>query len=89
MYIDKFIPKALPICKVQFKNYPDAVGAVDSSTIPFYRPQIKEDQKKSWDAKNHQNGIKLQALVNPAGKAIHICTNYLGTAHDKKVFDLS
>ena len=89
VFIDKFIPKALPTCRVQFKNYPDAVGAVDSSTIPFFRPQAKDDQKKSWDAKNHQNGIKLQALVNPAGKAIHICTNFLGATHDKKVFDLS
>ena len=32
IFIDQFIPKTLPICKTHFKNYPDAVGAVDSST---------------------------------------------------------
>ena len=89
IFIWKFIPKSIPTCKIQFTNYPSAVGAVDSTTIKFYQPISKSLKLKSWDAKNKVNGIKLQALVNPAGIAIHICTDYLGATHDKKLFDLS
>lgn len=88
-FINKFIPKTLPPSKVQFKNFPDAVGAVDSSTIQFNKPSSRELLKASWDAKNKVNGIKLQALVNPEGRAIHITTQYLGGTHDKKIFDVS
>ena len=89
IFIKKFIPKELPVCKKQFINFPDAVGAVDSSTIEFYRPVEHDKMKKSWDAKNHINGIKLQAVVNPAGIAIHVNIDYLGSVHDKKLFDVS
>ena len=89
IFIWKFIPKSIPTCKTQFTNYPSAVGAVDSTTIKFYQPSSKTLKQKSWDGKNKVNGIKLQALVNPAGIAIHICTDYLGATHDKKLFDLS
>ena len=89
IFIKKFIPKELPNCKKQFINFPDAVGAVDSSTIEFNRPKAREEQKKTWDAKNHINGIKLQAVVNPAGIAIHVNIDYMGSVHDKKLFDVS
>ena len=45
--------------------------------------------RKSWDGKNHVNGIKLQAVVNPARMAIHVNIDYLGSVHDKKLFDVS
>lgn len=89
IFVKKFIPKELPTCKKQFTNFPDAVGAVDSTTIEFYRPTDHEKMKKSWDGKNHVNGIKLQAVVNPAGIAIHVNIDYLGSVHDKKLFDVS
>ena len=89
VFASKFIPKTLIHCKRQFINFPSAIGAVDSSTIEFYRPKSREKQKESWDAKNRINGIKLQALVNPAGKAIHVCVDYMGSVHDKKLFDIS
>ena len=45
--------------------------------------------RKSWDGKNHVNDIKLQAVVNPARMAIHVNIDYLGSVHDKKLFDVS
>ena len=89
VFIKKFIPVDIPRSKVLFINYPDAVGAVDSTTIRTYRPQKFEKQKATWDAKNKVNGVKLQALVNPEGRAIHISTKFLGGTHDKKCFDIS
>ena len=89
IFVSRFIPHELVHCRQQFVNFPSAIGAVDSSTIEFYRPKAKAEQKESWDAKNKINGIKLQALVNPQGKAIHICVEYLGGVHDKKLFDVS
>ena len=89
IFVKKFIPKELPTCKKQFTNFPDAVGAVDSTTIEFYRPTDHEKMRKSWDGKNHVNGIKLQAVVNPARMAIHVNIDYLGSVHDKKLFDVS
>lgn len=88
-FINKFIPKSIPISRIQFKNFPDAVGAVDSTTIRFYKPESHILKKVTWDAKNRVNGIKLQALVNPDGRAIHISTDFMGATHDKKLFDVS
>ena len=89
IFISKFIPKSIPTCHTLFKNYPSAVGAIDSSTIKFYIPPTKQMQHDTWDGKNRINWIKLQALVNPAGIAIHICTDYLAGTHDKRIYDLS
>ena len=86
IFVKKFIPKELPTCKKQFTNFPDAVGAVDSTTIEFYRPTDHEKMRKSWDGKNHVNGIKLQAVVNLARMAIHVNIDYIGSVHDKKTF---
>ena len=89
VFIDKFIPKSIPICSKEFINFPDAIGAVDSTTIPFYCPIDVDEKRASWDGKNHINGLKLQALVNPSGKAIHLNAEYNASVHDKKLFDIS
>ena len=47
VFIRKFIPKSIPTCRIQFKNFPSAIGAVDSSTIPFYRPSDTQKKKAS------------------------------------------
>ena len=88
IFIQRFIPKSIPSCDKEFKNFPYAVGAVDSTTIPFNCPSNKTERLASWDAKNHTNGIKLQALVNPAGRAIHLNADYNASVHDKKSFDV-
>lgn len=61
--------------KSQFQNYPDAVAAVDSTTIPFYIPPNDEEKRKTYDFKNAVNGHKLQAAVTPDGLAIHTFSN--------------
>ena len=53
IFIKKFIPKQIPICKKQFVNFPDAVGAVDSITIKFFRPKNSDLMRKSWDGKKN------------------------------------
>ena len=89
IFAKKFIPSQFVPCRLEFENYPEAVAAVDSTTIPFYNPGNYDEKKKSWDGKNHINGIKLQLAVNPAGIAIHINCEYIAGTHDKKIFDLS
>ena len=89
IFIEKFVPKSIPTCTKEFVNFPDAIGAVDSTTIPFYCPFTEDEKRASWDGKNHLNGIKLQALVNPCGKAIHLNADHNAAIHDKKLFDIS
>lgn len=86
---EKFIPKNIPQSTREFVNFPDAVGAVDSTTIPFYCPIDKIEKHISWDGKNHINGQKLQVIVNPDGTAIHVNAEFQGAVHDKKLFDVS
>lgn len=72
IFIELFIPKTPPIPRLKFKFFPHAVGAVDSSTIPWTWPTEKELLTGSWDTKNSINGAKMQVLVNPDGICIHI-----------------
>ena len=72
-----------------FQNFPWCVGAVDTTTIAFLRPQSKQEQSMSWDAKNHVNGRKLEVLVDPSGQAIYANANFLAATHDKRIFDES
>ena len=51
VFVKKFIPVDLSRSKVLFVNFPDAVGAIDSTTIRTYRSQKFEKQKATWDAK--------------------------------------
>lgn len=89
VFIKAFVPSKYVKCNKEFENFPDAIGAVDSTTVPFYCPEDKDEKKATWDGKNHVNGHKLQALVNPAGQAIHLNADYHASVHDKKLFDVS
>ncbi|KAI5505797.1 DDE endonuclease family [Trichomonas vaginalis G3] len=92
IFASYFLPNHCPpltSMKNKFTNFPDAVAAVDSTTIPFNIPSVKEERLYSWDEKNHCNGIKLQVLVSPDGKAIHQNVEFMAAVHDKKIFDLS
>ena len=89
IFAKKFIPSSFTKSKKEFDNFPDAVGAIDSTTIPFAMPSSKDMQVSSWDGKNHINGQKLQLLVNPDGIAIHINYDFMAGTHDKKICDLS
>ena len=89
VFIKQFIPKTLPAFSKSFVNYPSAVGAIDTTTIEFHRPNDLAIQKASWDAKHRINGVKLQALVGPHGRAIHVNADFMASTHDKKIFDLT
>ena len=89
IFVKKFIPADLPRCLVEFDNFPEAVGAIDSTTIPFLLPSDLDERPKTFDAKNHVNGLKIQLLVNPRGIAIHVNADFYASTHDKKIFDLS
>ena len=89
VFVAEFIPQtSIPESKTKFQNYPGAVGALDSTTIPHYRPLSINEQRKTFDGKNHLNGFKLQVLVNPDGFAIH-CATAPASVHDKRLFDNS
>ena len=49
--VNKFISKVMTSKRRQFINFPDPIGAVDSTTIHFYCPTEKEEKKASSDAK--------------------------------------
>ena len=49
IFAKKFIPSQFVPCRLEFENYPEAVAAVDSTTIPFYNPGNYDEKKKSWD----------------------------------------
>ena len=90
IFTKKFIPQTyIPESTLKFKNYPSAVAAIDSTTIPHNKPLKFEEQKLTYDHKNAINGLKVQALVNPDGQAFHITIEPHASVHDKKIFDNS
>ena len=82
-------PTYSPQTEVKFQNFPWCIGAVDTTTIAFLKPQSKAEQAASWDAKNHVNGLKLEVLVDPSGQASYANANFLAATHDKRIFDES
>ena len=90
IFSNLYIPqKTIPSCQNSFKNFPSAVGVVDTTTVQHYRPLKINDQKLTYDFKNGVNGQKVQVLVNPDGQAIHVTIEEHGSMHDKKIFDNS
>ena len=90
IWTKEFIPQKPPIPARKFANYPSMIGAVDTTTIGINRPHFQKGQTDyTWDAKNHMNGRKLEALVNPDGQAIWLSAKYFARMHDKKIFDTS
>ena len=75
--------------KQNFINFPDAVGALDTTIIKHYRPSDDHDEKLTYSPKHHLAGLKIQALVNPDGLAIHIYIEPNGAKHDKLIAEES
>ena len=89
LFINLFLPKKIVPCRQKFKNFPSAVGAIDTTTVPHNRPILIKDQKKTFDFKRHKNGAKLQILCNPEGLAIQAYATLNGSMHDKCLFEVS
>jgi len=94
----KLISKFLPVSGEEargypqnrkFLNFPNAIGAVDSSIIKIRRPENNEEQKKFYSGKHKKHCIKFQCIVNPDGICIHYSGIYPGKKHDVKIFEQS
>jgi hypothetical protein len=72
-----------------FINFPEAIGAVDSTLIPIRIPKKIELKTELYSAKHKQHGFKLQVLVAPNEICLHLANLRNGTVHDKRIFDES
>ena len=86
--INRFLghPVQLREDELHFRNYANAVGAIDTTVIPILKPMDKEIQKKYYSQKHNGCGIKIQALVRPNGLCTAFSAGYRGAVHDIKVF---
>ena len=73
----------------QFKYYPLACGAIDTTLVQISKPRSKTEQKLYWSHKHSQCGIKIQALVRPNGICTSFMFGYPGSIHDMKVLEES
>ena len=65
-----------------FSNFPNAVGAIDTTFILINKPGSHDDQKKNWSFKHGQCGVKIQALVRPNGLCALFQVGIQGSVHD-------
>ena len=72
--------------ELHFQNFPNAIGAIDTTHIQISKPIERERQRNNWSQKHGCCGVKIQALVRPNG----ICTCFFGfsngSEHDMAVF---
>ena len=47
--------------ELHFQNFPNAVGAIDTTFILINKPDSKEEQKRNWSFKHGMCGVKIQA----------------------------
>ena len=86
IWISEYLPQQIIPTKNHFINYPECVGAIDTTTIPINRPTHDLNlMKQTWDAKNKKNGYKLEALVNPDGIAIFARAGIPAAEHDLSI----
>lgn len=86
----EFINRKVPLDnELQFKHYPQACGAIDTTLIPISKPRNFEEQKQYYSMKHGQCGVKIQALVRPNGICTMFTFGYPGSVHDMKVLKIS
>ena len=73
--------KLIPSVK-KFTNFPDCVGALDSTLIRHYQPSDPYGRRRCFSEKHKGAGVKLQALVNPDGLAVNIYIEKFAAKHD-------
>ena len=87
IWINKFIPQKIIPCKSAFINFPDCIGAIDTTTITTNKPSLDSELKKlTWDGKNKKNGFKIETIVNPDGIAIFVKAGIPASQHDFGIF---
>ena len=70
----------------RFQNFPNAIGAIDTSFILIEKPGLREEQKKNWSYKHGSCGVKIQCLVRPNGLCTMFKVNVPGSIHDITIF---
>ena len=72
-----------------FKNFPNAIGALDATLIPTVQPANKVDNDAWFSGKHQHHGAKLQVISAPDGTVIHFGGVIPGRRNDKFLFDQS
>ena len=86
--VSKFcvMPIQLKPDEPHFANFPNAVGAIDTTFILINKPGSHEEQKKNWSFKHGRCGVKIQALVRPNGLCALFQAGIQGSVHDLTAF---
>ena len=69
-----------------FRNFPNAVGALDTTFILINKPASHDEQKKNWPFKHNRCGMKIQCLVRPNGLCALFQAGIPGSIHDITIF---
>lgn len=66
------------------KGFPDVIGAIDGTTLPFYRaPSLDKD---SWITRNGEFAMGATAICDDRSVFIYFGTGYPGSCHDSSAF---
>ena len=86
-----YLPKSIRDINIssQFKNFPQAIGAVDATLIPVQKPSDRENEGLYYSGKHHAHGAKVQVVVSSDGFAIHVSKVIPGRRHDAFLFRIS
>ena len=89
--VDRFCqqPILLDPNEKHFQNFPNAIGAIDTTFILIEKPIDKEEQKRNWSYKHGTCGVKIQCLVRPSGLCSKFVANVPGSIHDITIFKQS
>ena len=71
----------------EFKNFPNALEAIDVTFQKTYKRGSLHKQKRSlYSGKHKQFGLKTEVAVGPDGRARFVSKLYHGSIHDMKMF---
>ena len=86
-----YLPKSIRDINIssQFKNFPQAIGAVDATLILVQKPSDRENEGQYYSGKHHAHGAKVQVVVSSDGFAIHASKVIPGRRHDAFLFRIS
>ena len=86
--IQRYAPmrKDIPPEAIRFHNFPDAIGAVDTTLLPIAKPSNEIGRRGYYSKKHNQHGCKLQVCVTAFGQCIHWHYENWGSKHDITIF---
>jgi hypothetical protein len=86
---ENLIPKSLNnvLWRNTFKHFPRTFAIVDASPIFITRRTVRQTQCSSEKFKRHC--VKVQTLITPDGRYVHLSAVFRRATHDKDIFDYS